>query len=117
MESGEPSGVKRRKLDYRLPRKSSFSELTKDVSLAFILISRLETLVGITEEGTRTGSFWDAMGADEQLRKLKEAEKIVKSNRLEATVNEARLALEQHLEGQGKCPLLSGREGSGCDRK
>lgn len=88
-------------MDSKPSRKSSFSEVTKDISLAFITINRLETLVGITDGGIRVGSFWDAMGAEEQLRKLKEADKIVKSNRLEMTVDEARFALEQQIDGSG----------------
>ncbi|XP_022701395.1 dystrophin-like isoform X1 [Varroa jacobsoni] len=101
IDSIQASSNKKRKLERGgVSRKSSFSELTKEVSLAFNTLNRLETLVGITGEGGRVGTFWEGMSAEEQIRKLDEADKIIKKTRLEITVQDAICALDEHLKGK-----------------
>lgn len=58
--------------------------------------------MGITGEGGRVGTFWEGMSAEEQIRKLDEADKIIKKTRLEITVQDAICALDEHLKGKGK---------------
>ncbi|OQR72974.1 dystrophin-like [Tropilaelaps mercedesae] len=101
VDTVQASTSKKRKLERGVvSRKRSFSELTKEVSLAFNALNRLETLVGITGESGRVAAFWESIGAEEQIRKLDEAEKIIKRTRLEVTVQEALFALDEHLKGQ-----------------
>lgn len=63
--------------------------------------------MGITGEGGRVGTFWEGIGAEEQLRKLDDADKIIKRSHLEETVQEALFALDAHLKGQGRCYKIS----------
>lgn len=56
--------------------------------------------MGITGEGGQVGAFWEGIGAEEQLRKLDDADKLIKRSHLEDIVQEAVYSSDAHLKGQ-----------------